>query len=108
MLKMNEESLINSLDISNGDDVAFLLGAGCSILSGCMPSSKLVFEFKKRLYCIKNGIRLGENDFIDDFRLKDFVLRREGGHYGTIRSGTVLFKDVYFDRCSRGRRIGWR
>lgn len=93
MLKMNEESLINSLDISNGDDVAFLLGAGCSILSGCMPSSKLVYEFKKRLYCIKNGVRLGENDFIDDFRLKDLIEQE------FINSNVENEYSFYFEKC---------
>lgn len=93
MLKMNEESLINSLDISNGDDVAFLLGAGCSILSGCMPSSKLVYEFKKRIYCSKNGVRLGENDFIDDFRLKDLIEQE------FVNSNVKNEYSFYFEKC---------
>lgn len=68
-----EEDLLNSLNIAKGEDITFLLGAGCSIISGCMASSKLIYEFKKRIYCAKNGIRLDSTSFIDELRLKENI-----------------------------------
>ena len=70
---MTQEALLNSLNISNGNDVVFLLGAGCSINSGCMAANKLVLEFKKRIFCSKHGISLDSNVFIDDIRMKDIM-----------------------------------
>ncbi len=61
-----QENLINKLNISNEDDVSFLIGAGCSIESGCMGSGKLINEFKKRIYCAKNGLTLDDSTLIND------------------------------------------
>ena len=47
MIKYTQECLINKLSISRLNDISFLLGAGCSISSGCMAAGKLVTEFKK-------------------------------------------------------------
>lgn len=41
-MKLNSnpnETILNSLNIANGEDTIFLLGAGCSINSGCMAAS---------------------------------------------------------------------
>lgn len=73
MKQLTEESLLNSLNITKGEDITFLLGAGCSILSGCMASSKLIYEFKKRIYCAKKGIRLETTSFIDEVKLKENI-----------------------------------
>lgn len=73
MIKSTQESLLNSLNISNGSEIGFLLGAGCSINSGCMAASKLVLEFKKRIFCSKHGISLDSNVFIDDIRMKEIM-----------------------------------
>ncbi len=58
--------LINHLSITKENDVVFLLGAGCSINSGCMSANKLVAEFKKRIYCAEKGINLNENTLFND------------------------------------------
>ena len=36
---INESELINSLNITNGENIMFLLGAGCSIQSGCLSAN---------------------------------------------------------------------
>lgn len=64
-----QENLINSLNLAKESTVTFLLGAGCSIASGCMSASKLVLEFKKRIYCSKNGIRYNDNMLINDISI---------------------------------------
>ena len=63
---ITQETLINSLNISRDSDILFLLGAGCSINSGCMAASKLVLEFKRRLYCAKYGIHYDDTTLIND------------------------------------------
>ncbi|MDE7221646.1 MAG: SIR2 family protein, partial [Ureaplasma sp.] len=73
MKQLTEESLLNSLNITKGEDITFLLGAGCSILSGCMAAPKLIYEFKKRIYCAKKGIKLEATSFIDEVRLKENI-----------------------------------
>ena len=45
------------------DNISFLLGAGCSIQSGCMGANKLVNEFKRRIFCSTEGIAYSENLF---------------------------------------------
>lgn len=62
--KYTQENLINTLNVSNGNDILFLLGAGCSVSSGCMASGKMVQEFKRRIYCAKKGIPYSDNTFI--------------------------------------------
>ena len=69
MKKVADEKVLNSFNVINGDDTIFLLGAGCSINSGCMAASKLVFEFKKRIYCVNHGIQLERDVLIDETRL---------------------------------------
>ncbi len=70
---IDEAALINSLDIAKGRDITFLLGAGCSISSGCMGASQLIFEFKKRIYCANKGISLNSTNFMDENRLKKII-----------------------------------
>ena len=57
----NQNTLIQLLNVNKGEDLVFLIGAGCSISSGCMASNKLVYEFKKRIYCAEKSIRLSDN-----------------------------------------------
>ena len=78
---LTEEALLNSLSITKGEDITFLLGAGCSILSGCMPASKLIMEFKKRIYCAKRGVRLDTTSFVDEVRLKENLEKEFGIFY---------------------------
>ncbi len=93
MKKLTEESLLNSLDITKGEDITFLLGAGCSILSGCMASSKLIYEFKKRIYCTTKGIRLESSSFIDEVRLKENIENEFKDDYLTNPYS------YYFEKC---------
>lgn len=73
MKKYTEENLINKLSLFKEGEVSFLLGAGCSINSGCMASDKLISEFKKRLYCAKNGLSLNSSTLIDDKGFKQIL-----------------------------------
>ena len=66
---LTQEKLINSLRLLYGSDVIFLLGAGCSIMSGCMPANKLILEFKKRIYCAKHDISYDESTLFNDENL---------------------------------------
>lgn len=54
-MNYNEKELVRSLEIN--DNTAFLLGAGCSIASGCMSASKLIMEFKRRIFCDENSLK---------------------------------------------------
>ena len=100
MTIISENDLINSLNISNGNDVTFLLGAGCSILSGCMPASKLVREFKKRIYCVQHGINLNNDIFLDD-RKFDEILNNEFDDLNIKNPYSYYFEKCfpeYYDR----------
>lgn len=72
-----QDKLINSLNLLNGSDVIFLLGAGCSILSGCMSANKLVLEFKKRIYCAQNNIRYDDNTLINDEKFNELIQQEQ-------------------------------
>ena len=52
---INQNQLIN---IINCEKTTFLLGAGASCSSGCMLASQLVYEFKKRIYCVENNVNI--------------------------------------------------
>lgn len=58
---LTQKELISSLKVDN--NIMFLLGAGCSISSGCMAASALVREFKIHLYCRDNNVR--QEDVVD-------------------------------------------
>lgn len=58
---LTQKELMSSLQVDN--NVMFLLGAGCSISSGCMGASALVREFKIHLYCRDNNVR--KEDIVD-------------------------------------------
>jgi len=66
MKRYTQENLINHLSLAKENDVVFLLGAGCSINSGCMAAGKLITEFKRRIYCARQGIKLSDNLLIND------------------------------------------
>lgn len=61
MKVLTQKELISSLKVDN--NIMFLLGAGCSISSGCMAASALVREFKIHLYCRDNNVR--KEDIVD-------------------------------------------
>lgn len=92
MKKYTEENLINKLSILKGNEVSFLLGAGCSISSGCMGSSKLVLEFKKRIYCAKNGLVLNDSFLIDDNKFNQMIEREFPSDFQNPYS-------YYFEKC---------
>jgi hypothetical protein len=56
---LEEKNLISILSLENKP--IFLLGAGCSVSSGCMAASALVFDFKKRIYCEANGLKFQDS-----------------------------------------------
>lgn len=87
-----QDKLINSLNLLNGSEVIFLLGAGCSILSGCMPANKLVLEFKKRIYCAQHNIRYDDNTLINDDKFNELI-QQEKPPQG------VNPYSYYFEKC---------
>lgn len=72
-----QDQLINSLNILNGSKVTFLLGAGCSILSGCMSANKLILEFKKRIYCATYNIHYDDNTLINDDKFNELIEKEQ-------------------------------
>ncbi len=58
---LTQKELMSSLQVDN--NIMFLLGAGCSISSGCMGASALVREFKIHLHCRDNNVR--KEDIVD-------------------------------------------
>lgn len=73
----SQENLLNSLSLLKGTEITFLLGAGCSISSGCMAASKLIDEFRKRIYCSEHGLRYDDNTLINDVNFKKILLQEE-------------------------------
>ena len=63
MLTISQEQLIN---IINSSDISFLLGAGCSISSGCMSANNLIYEFKKRIYCNELKQDVSKFEYLSD------------------------------------------
>ena len=63
MKKINQSALINALSLSNSNTV-FLLGAGCSISSGCFSSKRMVENFTKRIYCLEKGLSISQSNYI--------------------------------------------
>ena len=87
-----QDQLINSLNLLNGSEVTFLLGAGCSVLSGCMPASKLILEFRKRIYCAQNNIHYDDNLFINDDNFVEFLKTEQ------LPQGVNPYS-YYFEKC---------
>lgn len=104
MGKTNDEVIMNSLNVSNGEDVLFFLGAGCSINSGCMPSSKLIFEFKKRIYCAKHGIQLDSRTLVDEIKLKESV-EEEFAEVCVENEYSFYFEKCFPDVFDRGQFV---
>lgn len=63
MIIISQEQLLNIINVT---DISFLLGAGCSIASGCMGADTLVYEFKKRIYCNDTKKELSKFDYLSD------------------------------------------
>lgn len=73
MIVYTVESLISNLNQFYDNDVTFLIGAGCSISSGCMAAHKLTLEFKKRLYCARHNISFNDRTFINDLNFEHIL-----------------------------------
>lgn len=87
----NVSELINCLKVSSGEDILFLLGAGCSISSGCMAAGKLVKEFKRRIFCAEKNIPYNSvNDYsnLDKDILDHFIHDNPENPYS-----------FYFEKC---------
>ena len=92
MRKYKASELINSLSLYRNNDVMFLLGAGCSIGSGCMAAGKLINEFKRRIFCAENGIQYDDPNGINDAKLNENI--NEYFHY----EGENEYS-FYFEKC---------
>jgi len=88
---LTREQLISSLRLNSSG--SFLLGAGCSISSGCMASGELIQDFKKRLYCSNHGCSYEDLAKIDPTALEktlqdEFVNDSDSPDYS-----------YYFEKC---------
>ena len=77
MKYFTQDKLINSLNILKGSEVVFLLGAGCSISSGCMAANKLILEFKKRIYCAQHNIRCDDDTLMNDEKFQELAQKEQ-------------------------------
>ena len=89
MSVLNQKELISSLNIDK--NIMFLLGAGCSISSGCMAANALIKEFKTLLYCRDNKVR---RDDIADFYEKEFVKKLNENYPDKENNYSY-----YFEKC---------
>lgn len=92
MKEYTQENLINHLSILKENNVCFLIGAGCSINSGCMAADKLTQEFKKRIYFAKEGLNFSDNELINDVKLMEIVNAQFPSNMGNPYS-------YYFEKC---------
>jgi hypothetical protein len=92
---LKEDELISILNIESKP--AFLLGAGCSISSGCMASQQLIFDFKKRIYCQENGLK-----YEDSWTFGDEVLKNRINKEITNPTNEPDYS-YFFERCFRTR-----
>jgi hypothetical protein len=88
---ITQSDLVNSLNTN--DDVTFLLGAGCSIASGCLPSSRLIEDFKIRLYCSEHKI---DYESIADFNEMELKSELGSSFKNETRESDYSF---FFNKC---------
>lgn len=93
MRKYKASELINSLSLYRNNDVMFLLGAGCSIGSGCMAAGKLINEFKRRIFCAENGIQYDDPNGINDAKLNENI--NEYFHYEGENEYSFCFEKCF-------------
>lgn len=74
MRQIDFAALINSL--RNDTDVSFLLGAGCSVSSGCLSAQGLVRLFKTELYCADSGCLREDVTSFDETKFQALVNER--------------------------------
>ena len=86
---LTQNELITSLDVDS--NVMFLLGAGCSISSGCMAAGALVLEFKKHLYCREHNVSYSE---IDNYYEANFLKK-----LNEIYPDKENNYSYYFEKC---------
>lgn len=63
MKKYTLSNVISSFSVKPDSSMSILLGAGASISSGIMSGGQMVWDFKRRIYCIEN--RIPESAFPD-------------------------------------------
>lgn len=86
---LTQKDLISSLQVDN--NIMFLLGAGCSISSGCMAAGALVKEFKINLYCIDNKVK--REDVVDYYEQE--FLKKLNENYPDKENNY----SYYFEKC---------
>ena len=63
MKKYTISNVISSFSVKPNESISMLLGAGASISSGIMSGGQMVWDFKRKIYCIEN--RVSEATFPD-------------------------------------------
>lgn len=65
--KYTISNVISSFSVKPNESISMLLGAGASISSGIMSGGQMVWDFKRKIYCIEN--RVSEATFPDGARI---------------------------------------
>lgn len=91
---------MSSLQIDS--NIMFLLGAGCSISSGCMAASSLVKEFKVHLYCRDNKVK--KEDVVDYYE-KEFLKKLNEDYPDKDNNYSYYFEKCYPIAKDRNRFI---
>ena len=89
MITISQDQLINIIHTS---DISFLLGAGCSISSGCMSAKNLAYEFKKMIYCNQMQENVSKFDYLSD-DLKDML----DNYFIDVKTKNEY--SYYFEKC---------
>lgn len=97
---LTQKDLISSLQIDS--NIMFLLGAGCSISSGCMAASSLVKEFKVHLYCRDNKVK--KEDVVDYYE-KEFLKKLNEDYPDKDNNYSYYFEKCYPIAKDRNRFI---
>lgn len=99
MLHLSMEEYIRTIDNIVGGELGLFLGAGASIQSGVLSAGDMIWEFKRKLYCINNNI---SEEYYKD--LQSESTRRELQSYFDGLIGFPLRGDsreysFYFEKC---------
>ena len=92
MKRLRQEELISSIYIDK--NTLYIIGAGCSISSGCLSSYELVQKFKLSLYCTKHNISFEDID--GKFYLTE-LMNKVNSEYPDMDDNY----SYYFEKCIR-------
>ena len=99
MLHLSMEEYIRSIDnISNGE-LGMFLGAGASIQSGVPSAGDMIWEFKRKLYCMNNNIWEEYYKDLQSESTRYELLAYFDGLIGFPLRGESKEYSFYFEKC---------